>query len=131
MLCGLEHCGEFLPLPDFGSRLDTDSRREKILSLLSLPPTTLCEYRSNKALLDAASSMNKLETPQEGTHHPHATHQSHGFGNHHQQGFQHSRHQQGFSHHGDRGHFREPRGPRDDSRTGGWSNGFRRDQQPL
>ena len=30
--------------------------REKILTLLSLPPSTNCEYRSNKALLDAASS---------------------------------------------------------------------------
>lgn len=33
----------------------TDHRREKIISLLNLPPSSLCEYRSNRALLDAAS----------------------------------------------------------------------------
>jgi translation initiation factor 4E len=32
-----------------------EAYREKILTLLSLPLTTTCEYRSNKALLDAAA----------------------------------------------------------------------------
>jgi hypothetical protein len=35
--------------------------REKILALLGLGPSTLCEYRSNKALLDAASSIKTDE----------------------------------------------------------------------
>ncbi|CAK9784202.1 translation initiation factor eIF4e [Cutaneotrichosporon oleaginosum] len=121
-----------------GEAVRSGALREKIISLLSLPSTTLCEYRSNKALLDAASSMNKVEGgAQEGAHHGNAhTHHSHGFGGLHQQsqGFGQHRHQQhgmGQHHgpHGDRAYVREPRGPRDDaSRTGGWGNGFRREQ---
>lgn len=133
-----------------------DLDREKILSLLSLPPSTLCEYRSNRALLDAASNMNKMDAPAGGAqnvdgggsggHHSHGGHSHHthglGGGHHHQsQGFgQHTRHQHGqhagqHQHHSEnssgRGFIREPRGPRDDAtRTGGWGNGFRR-EQPL
>ncbi|GMK57704.1 hypothetical protein CspeluHIS016_0405380 [Cutaneotrichosporon spelunceum] len=118
-----------------GDSVRSGALREEILSLLSLPSTTLCEYRSNKALLDAASSMNKMDgAPQEGVHNQQAN-QSLGFGHHQQsQGFGQQRYQQhGMGQHqaphSDRGYVREPRGPRDGAtRTGGWGNGFRREQ---
>jgi translation initiation factor 4E len=106
--------------------------REKILSLLGLPPSTSCEYRSNKALLDAASSLKDKATDGQGGEGGHQQHtQHHGHQHTHQGTYQHGQHQR--QHH-DRGHFRDTRGPRDDAgapgegrRTGGWGNGFRRE----
>lgn len=108
--------------------------REKILSLLNLPPSTQCEYRSNKALLDAASSLKEKQADgtqeQSGGHHYAHGHHSHGH-REHGQGFgtrhQHQERQHG-QHQHERGHFRDPRGPRDDGeRRTGWGNGFRRE----
>ncbi|KAK4684871.1 translation initiation factor 4E, partial [Tremellales sp. Uapishka_1] len=90
--------------------------RERILSQLSLPTSTACEYRSSKALLDASTNNNVEHHPQPSHQHPHPNqHQQHNRSNH--------------AHNNDR-----ERGPRDgysrrDDHTGrnGWGNGARRD----
>jgi len=78
--------------------------REKILNLLSLPPTTLCEYRSNRALLDAATKPLPSETqPQPNDY---------------------QLHQRGQSHHPNQLHG-PGRGGRDERNGWGAGNGFR------
>lgn len=109
--------------------------REKILSLLGLPSTTICEYRSNKALLDAASSLkDKLAEGHDGHSHHHG---HHNHSHHHGQGgqgfHQHQRHHHDRYNRENRDSYRDNR-PREDGerverRTGGWGNGFRREQQ--
>ncbi|KAI9636010.1 translation initiation factor eIF 4e-like domain-containing protein [Dioszegia hungarica] len=43
---------------DEGEALRSGALREKILALLNLPPSAICEYRSNRALLDAVGTGN-------------------------------------------------------------------------
>lgn len=113
-----------------------DNCREKILSLLGLPSTTICEYRSNKALLDAASSLkDKLAEGHDGHSHHHGHHNNHS--HHHGQGgqgfhHQHQRHRHDRYNRENRDNYRDNRpreeGERVERRTGGWGNGFRREQ---
>jgi translation initiation factor 4E len=60
--------------------------REKIIALLNLPQGTVCEYRSNKALLDAASkpqaeNQESTSTPNRGYHHHNSNYNHHGNSN--------------------------------------------------
>ncbi|ORX34590.1 translation initiation factor eIF 4e-like domain-containing protein [Kockovaella imperatae] len=59
-----------------GEGVKSGALREKILSLLSLPPGTNCEYKSNRALLDAASKPH-VPAAADGNAHPHHQNHSH------------------------------------------------------
>lgn len=56
-----------------------DVSSEKILSLLSLPPSTTCEYKSNRTLLEGAS---KLQSQAHTPHHERANGGERGHGHH-------------------------------------------------
>ncbi|WWC85575.1 uncharacterized protein L201_000439 [Kwoniella dendrophila CBS 6074] len=82
--------------------------KEKILHLLSLPSTTNCEYRANRALLEATSkppfnntnSTNAIHDVNQSEHHNSTNNNHH---HHHQQNRQHHSHHNHTHAHRDRG----------------------------
>ncbi|KAL7418955.1 hypothetical protein Q5752_006639 [Cryptotrichosporon argae] len=123
-----------------GEGVRSGALREKILSVLGLPETAVCEYRSNRALMDAASSLNR--EAQDGlallgagaaaalanAHGVHAAHAHHGHPH-----AQHAHHGHAHPYQHERGHGREHRPDRaerqersdSDGRRGAWGQRHR------
>lgn len=114
--------------------------REKILTLLSLPSSTLCEYRANKALLDAATKPFSANNNHHGNH-SNTDGQTNGEGpNADRQRHAQDGNERGYSHrsYGGQAHQREPRESRNRDnaeregygarRENGWGGGGDRDR---
>lgn len=115
-----------------------DLAREKIISILNLPPGTTCEYRSNKAFIDAASrphAEGQDSTPARAYNHHHHHHHQQQHQHHNQRGDRdnqhqhHNRHDRNGPQHG-RGYRRDEEGnegregrevrERPEGRSNGW-----------
>ncbi|EIW67875.1 hypothetical protein M231_05431 [Tremella mesenterica] len=105
-----------------GEGVRSGSLKEKILSLLGLPQSTICEYRANRTLLDAASHPSETKPYPPPVHHPHHVHTHHSHHAHHTHAQPHHANHHHIPSSAERREAREPRGPAEGLR------GFGRDR---